>query len=61
MFLETSDEAIPYFKSKNMMRAGLILTVIGVLVLGLYSPLYNYVVDLSKDIIDLNLLSNLSK
>ncbi len=51
MFLETSDQAIPYFKSKIMMRIGLILTVIGVLTLGLYSPLYNYVVALSQGIL----------
>ena len=48
MFLRKSDEAIPYFKSKTMMRAGLVLAVLGILVLGLYSPLYEYIAVLSK-------------
>jgi NADH-quinone oxidoreductase subunit N len=48
MFLRTSDQAIPYFKNKLYMRLGLILTVIGMLVLGLYSPLYDYIYELSS-------------
>lgn len=51
MFLRRSEDAIPYFKSKIMMRAGLILAVLGILVLGLYSPLYNYIVALSTEIL----------
>ncbi len=47
MFLRKSDDAIPYFKSKLMMRAGLVIAVLGIFVLGLYSPLYNYIVELS--------------
>jgi NADH-quinone oxidoreductase subunit N len=43
MFLRKSDDAIPYFKSKIMMRAGLILAMIGIMVLGLYSPIYEYI------------------
>jgi len=51
MFLRKSEDAIPYFKSKTMMRAGLVLAVLGILVLGLYSPLYNYIVELSKGVL----------
>ena len=50
MFLRTSDQAIPYFKSKLYMRLGLLVTVIGILVLGLYSPLYDYIFELSKNL-----------
>jgi NADH-quinone oxidoreductase subunit N len=50
MFLRKSDSAIPYFKSKIYMRLGLIITAIGILVIGLYSPLYDYIHELSKTI-----------
>lgn len=50
MFLRQSDNAIPYFKSKLYMRLGLLITAIGILVLGLYSPLYDYIHELSKNI-----------
>ncbi len=48
MFLRKSDHAIPFFKSKSYMRLGLIITVIGILVLGIYSPLYDYIYELSN-------------
>ena len=48
MFLRTSDNAIPYFKNKLYMRLGLLITAIGILVLGIYSPLYDYIDELSK-------------
>lgn len=48
MFLRKSDDAIPYFKSGWAMRLGLVLAVIGIFVIGLYSPIYNYIVELSK-------------
>jgi NADH-quinone oxidoreductase subunit N len=48
MFLRKSDHAIPYFKNKLYMRLGLLITVIGILVLGIYSPLYDYIYELSK-------------
>ena len=48
MFLRTSDNAIPYFKNKLYMRLGLLITVVGILVLGIYSPLYDYIYELSK-------------
>ena len=48
MFLRTSENAIPYFKNKLYMRLGLLITVVGILVLGIYSPLYDYIYELSK-------------
>lgn len=50
MFLRTSDQAIPYFKNKLYMRLGLLVTVAGILVIGLYSPLYDYIFELSKNL-----------
>ncbi len=50
MFLRTSNQAIPYFKNKLYMRLGLLITVIGILVIGLYSPLYDYIFELSKNL-----------
>ncbi len=50
MFLRQSDTVIPHFKSKIYMRIGLLITVIGILVLGLYSPLYDYIFELSKNL-----------
>lgn len=47
MFLRKSENAIPFFKSKIYMRLGLIITVIGILALGLYSPLYDYIYEMS--------------
>ncbi len=48
MFLRKSDSAIPFFRNKLYMRLGLIITVIGILVLGIYSPLYDYIFELSN-------------
>ena len=50
MFLRTSENPIPYFKSKIFMRMGLIIAVAGIFILGLYSPVYNYIVELSKSL-----------
>jgi NADH-quinone oxidoreductase subunit N len=47
MFLRKSNNPIPFFKNKVYMRLGLLITVIGILVLGLYSPLYDYIYNLS--------------
>ena len=49
MFLRKSDEAIPYFRSGNAMRAGLIICVLGILLLGVYSPLFEYLVDITLE------------
>lgn len=48
MFIRRSENPISYFKSKFYMRMGLIITVLGILVLGLYSPLYDYIFELSN-------------
>lgn len=48
MFIRQSENPIPFFKNKLYMRLGLIITVLGILVLGLYSPLYDYIYELSN-------------
>jgi NADH-quinone oxidoreductase subunit N len=48
MFLRTNENAIPFFKNKLYMRLGLLITVLGILALGLYSPLYDYIYELSS-------------
>ncbi len=48
MFLRNSDNAIPYFKSGLYMKLGLIIAVIGVLFIGIYSPIYDYIFEISK-------------
>lgn len=47
MFIRKNENPIPFFKSKIYMRLGLIISVLGILVLGLYSPLYDYIFELS--------------
>lgn len=47
MFLRKSDHPIPYFESSFTMRLGLILAVVGVLFIGVYSPIYDYIYHLS--------------
>ncbi|WP_081210703.1 NADH-quinone oxidoreductase subunit N [Salegentibacter sediminis] len=47
MFLRQSENPIPFFNNKLYMRLGLGITVIGILVLGIYSPLYDYIYELS--------------
>lgn len=48
MFLRKSDHPIPFFKNTLYMRLGLIITVIGILALGVYGPLYDYIYELSS-------------
>jgi NADH-quinone oxidoreductase subunit N len=48
MFLRQSDQAIPYFRSPFYMRLGLILAAIGILVAGVYSPIYDYIFSISN-------------
>jgi NADH-quinone oxidoreductase subunit N len=50
MFLRKSETAIPYFQTKIYMRLGLIMTVIGILILGIYSPLFDYIFELSNNL-----------
>jgi len=47
MFLRKSENAIPYFENKFYMKLGLLLAVIGVLFIGLYSPIYEYIFEIS--------------
>lgn len=47
MFLRKSDTAIPYFKCKPMMKLGLVCSVLGIITIGLYSPLYDYIFKIS--------------
>jgi NADH-quinone oxidoreductase subunit N len=48
MFLRRSEHPIPYFENKIYMKLGLILAVIGVLSIGLYSPIYDYIFEISN-------------
>ncbi|WP_372745093.1 NADH-quinone oxidoreductase subunit N [Lutibacter sp.] len=47
MFIRKNENPIPFFNNKLYMKLGLLITVIGILVLGLYSPLYDYIYELS--------------
>ena len=51
MFLRKSDDAIPYFKTKFAMKFGLFLAAVGIITLGLYSPVYNYILELSQSVL----------
>ncbi|WP_455169671.1 NADH-quinone oxidoreductase subunit N [Aegicerativicinus sediminis] len=50
MFLRKSANPIPYFRSKIYMRLGLLVTVVGILIIGLYSPLYDFIFELSSNL-----------
>lgn len=52
MFLRKNPDAIPYFKSKPYMKLGLIMAAIGILVAGLYSPLYEYIFSISNSFLN---------
>lgn len=47
MFVRKGEDPIPFFENKLYMKLGLLITVIGILALGLYSPLYDYIYQLS--------------
>lgn len=47
MFLRQNEDPIPNFQNKIYMRIGLIIAVIGIIVLGVYSPIYDYIYELS--------------
>lgn len=47
MFIRPNDNPIPYFKSDWAMRLGLLIPALGILLLGLYSPVYEYINDLA--------------
>ncbi|MCK4562400.1 MAG: NADH-quinone oxidoreductase subunit N, partial [Flavobacteriaceae bacterium] len=48
MFIRKSENPIPYFTSSTYMRLGLVLAVAGVVIIGLYSPIYEYIFEISK-------------
>ncbi len=52
MFLRKSENPIPFFKNNLYMRMGLAITVIGILVLGIYSPVYDYIYELSINLMN---------
>lgn len=47
MFVRKGEDPIPFFKSRIYMKLGLLITVMGILALGIYSPLYDYIFKLS--------------
>ncbi len=47
MFLRKGDNPIPFFKSDIYMRIALVICVFGIFVLGMYSPVYDYIHELS--------------
>lgn len=50
IFIRKNKNPIPAFNSKLYMKLGLILAVIGILVIGLYSPIYDYIYEISNNI-----------
>ena len=52
MFLRKNPNAIPFFKSKIYMRLGLVLAALGILITGVYSPLYNYIFEISNSFLN---------
>ena len=52
MFLRRSEHPIPFFESSLYMKLGLAITVIGILILGVYSPVYDYIYELSIDLLN---------
>ncbi len=48
MFLRRPESSIPHFKNDVFMKIGLATASLGILVLGLYSPLYEYIQSLSS-------------
>lgn len=48
MFIRKSENAIPYFNSGVFMKLGLIIAVTGIIVVGIYSPIYEYIFEISK-------------
>ena len=47
MFLNRSDQAIAYFKTDGYSKLGLALCVAGIVGIGLYSPVYEFILNLS--------------
>ncbi len=47
-FLRTSEQPIPYFKSDVYSKIGFIILAVGLILIGLYSPLYEYIAKISE-------------
>ena len=47
-FLRKSEHPIPYFKTDIYSKLGFVLLAVGLIAIGLYSPLYEYIAQLSK-------------
>ncbi len=43
MFVRRSENPIPYFKSDNYLRTGLLIATFGILSIGFYSPIYEHI------------------
>ncbi len=48
LFLRKSDHAIPFYKNTTMVKIGLVMAVLGIVVIGLYSPFYEYINEISN-------------
>jgi len=48
MFVRKGENPIPFYKNSLMTKAGLIMAVAGIFIIGLYSPLYEYIVEISN-------------
>ncbi|MCF8295671.1 MAG: NADH-quinone oxidoreductase subunit N [Bacteroidales bacterium] len=51
MFINKSEEPIPYFKSDWVTRTGLVLSAIGIFILGFWSQIYEWITRLSVGIL----------
>jgi NADH-quinone oxidoreductase subunit N len=47
IFITPNDEAIPYFKSDNMMKIGLSLAALGIIIIGFVGGIYDWIFTLS--------------
>ena len=48
MFLRKSDKAIPFYENSLAAKAGLVIAILGIFIIGLYSPIYEYINDISN-------------
>ncbi len=51
MFLNKSDQPIAYFKSDGYSRVGLIMCIAGIVVIGMASPVYEFILNLSHGLL----------
>ena len=48
MFLRKSAQAIPFYDNSILTKIGLVISVLGIVIIGLYSPIYEYVSEISN-------------